>query len=64
MWIARTLAIGVSLFLATFALDAWDPQRRVAELSSTADSPEKDRELEELAEAMLAWELRCDEAME
>lgn len=31
MWIARTLAIGVSLFLATFALDAWDPQRRVAE---------------------------------
>ncbi|WP_332699120.1 hypothetical protein [Bosea sp. (in: a-proteobacteria)] len=39
-------------------------QRRVAELSSTADSPEKDRELEELAEAMLAWELRRDEAME
>ena len=31
MWIARTLAIGVSLFLAVFALDAWDPQRRVPE---------------------------------
>lgn len=30
MWIARTLAIGVSLFLAIFALDAWDPDRRLA----------------------------------
>jgi hypothetical protein len=31
IWIARTLAIGFSLFLAIFALDAWDPQRRVVE---------------------------------
>ncbi|HEY0873405.1 MAG TPA: hypothetical protein VGD94_08030 [Vicinamibacterales bacterium] len=31
MWIARALAIGVSLFLAIFALDAWDPGRRLGE---------------------------------
>lgn len=31
MWIARTLAIGSSLFLAIFALDARDPERRLAE---------------------------------
>lgn len=39
-------------------------QQRLAELNSVPDSAEKDRELEELAEAMLAWELRRDEAME
>ncbi|MBN9467799.1 MAG: hypothetical protein J0J10_03400 [Bosea sp.] len=38
-------------------------QRRVAELSSAPDSPEKARELEALAEAMLAFELRRDEAV-
>jgi len=39
-------------------------QRRVTELSAAADSADKDHELEALAEAMLAWELRRDEAME
>lgn len=39
-------------------------QQRAAELSATADSKEKERELEALAEAMLAWELRREEAME
>jgi hypothetical protein len=38
-------------------------QRRVAELSITPDSPEKARELEALAEAMLAFELRRDESI-
>jgi hypothetical protein len=31
MWIARTFAIGVSLFLAVFALDAWNPDKRLTE---------------------------------
>lgn len=39
-------------------------QQRVAELSAAADSEEKARELEALADAMLAWELRREEAME
>lgn len=39
-------------------------QQRVAELSVAPDSKEKDRELEALAEAMLAFELRRDEAQE
>jgi hypothetical protein len=39
-------------------------QQRVAELSTAPDSREKDRELEALAEAMLAWELRREEALE
>jgi hypothetical protein len=30
MWIARTCAIGVSLYLAIFALDAWDPAKALA----------------------------------
>lgn len=38
-------------------------QRRVAELSIAPDSPEKARELEALAEAMLAFELRRGEAV-
>ncbi|MEN5080983.1 hypothetical protein ABE438_00725 [Bosea sp. TWI1241] len=38
-------------------------QERVAELSTEPDSKEKDRELEALAEAMLAFELRRDEAL-
>jgi hypothetical protein len=38
-------------------------QRRVAELSIAPDSPEKARELEALAEAMLAFALRRDEAV-
>ena len=39
-------------------------QQRLAELNATPDSKEKDRELEALAEAMLAFELRRDEAQE
>jgi hypothetical protein len=39
-------------------------QQRVEELSATADSAQKQRELEALAEAMLAFELRRDEAAE
>lgn len=39
-------------------------QQRVAELSTAPDSKDKERELEALAEAMLAWELRREEAME
>lgn len=39
-------------------------QQRVAELNAAPDSREKDRELEALAEAMLAFELRRDEAQE
>ncbi len=38
-------------------------QRRVAELSTAPDSPEKAGEIEALAEAMLAFELRRDEAV-
>ncbi|HEV7258372.1 MAG TPA: hypothetical protein VGN82_11365 [Bosea sp. (in: a-proteobacteria)] len=39
-------------------------QRRVAELNAAADSPAKERELAALAEAMLAFELRLDDAEE
>lgn len=39
-------------------------QQRVAELSASADSANKESELEALAEAMLAWELRRDTAEE
>ena len=39
-------------------------QQRVAELSTAPDRKDKERELEALAEAMLAWELRREEAME
>ncbi len=37
-------------------------QQRVKELNAMPDSGEKDRELQALAEAMLAFELRRDEA--
>ena len=37
-------------------------QQRVEELNATPDSTEKERELHALAEAMLAFELRRDEA--
>ncbi len=39
-------------------------QRRVEELNAMAESAEKERELAALAEAMLAFELRLDEAGE
>lgn len=39
-------------------------QQRVAELNAAADGPDKDRELQALAEAMLAFELRLDEAQD
>ena len=39
-------------------------QQRVAELNASPDSREKERELEALAEAMLAFELRRDEAQD
>ena len=39
-------------------------QRRVAELEAAPDSADKEHELAALAEAMLAFELRRDEAME
>jgi hypothetical protein len=39
-------------------------QQRVAELGTEPDSKDKDRELEALAEAMLAWELRREDALE
>lgn len=39
-------------------------QQRVAELNAAPDSRDKERELEALAEAMLAWELRREEALE
>ncbi|MEI5663880.1 hypothetical protein WBO78_02960 [Bosea sp. CCNWLW174] len=39
-------------------------QQRVAELNAAPDSKEKERELEALADAMLAFELRRDEAQE
>ncbi|WP_420103016.1 hypothetical protein [Bosea sp. (in: a-proteobacteria)] len=39
-------------------------QQRVEELNAAADSPEKDKELEAIAEAMLAFELRRDEAQD
>lgn len=35
-------------------------QQRVAELNASPDSPEKEHELQALAEAMLAYELRLD----
>ncbi len=37
-------------------------QKRVEELNAEADSAAKEAELAALAEAMLAWELRRDEA--
>lgn len=37
-------------------------QQRVAELNASADSAEKERELQALAQAMLAYELRLDSA--
>lgn len=37
-------------------------QQRVEELNASPDSPEKDKELQALAEAMLSFELRRDEA--
>jgi hypothetical protein len=37
-------------------------QQRVEELNAAPDSPEKEREQQALAEAMLAFELRRDEA--
>ena len=37
-------------------------QQRVEELNATPDSAEKERELHALAEAMLAFELRRDDA--
>ena len=50
------------------ALDAGErgvrAQRRVEELNAMAESAEKERELAALAEAMLAFELRLDEAGE
>lgn len=39
-------------------------QQRVAELANAPDSRDRDRELEALAEAMLAWELRREDAMD
>lgn len=39
-------------------------QERVEELMAQPDSPAKDKELQALAEAMLAFEMRRDEAME
>lgn len=39
-------------------------QRRVEELNAMVESAEKERELAALAEAMLAFELRLDEAGE
>jgi hypothetical protein len=39
-------------------------QERVAELSAKPDDPANEAELQALAEAMLAWEMRRDEAME
>jgi hypothetical protein len=39
-------------------------QRRVEELNAMAESADKERELAALAEAMLAFELRLDEAGE
>jgi tRNA(Arg) A34 adenosine deaminase TadA len=39
-------------------------QRRVEELNAEAESPTKHAELAALAEAMLAWELRREEALE
>ncbi|SIQ44212.1 hypothetical protein SAMN05880592_10373 [Bosea sp. TND4EK4] len=37
-------------------------QQRVAELNAGPDSAEKDRELQAIADAMLAFELRRDDA--
>ncbi|VXB93218.1 conserved hypothetical protein [Bosea sp. 125] len=37
-------------------------QQRVTELNAAPDSKDKERELEALADAMLAFELRRDEA--
>lgn len=37
-------------------------QQRIEELNAAADSDNKEHELQALAEAMLAFELRCDEA--
>lgn len=37
-------------------------QQRVEELNATPDTPEKERELRAIAEAMLTFELRRDEA--
>lgn len=37
-------------------------QQRVKELNATPDGDEKERELQALAEAMLAFELRRDDA--
>jgi len=39
-------------------------QRRVEELNAAAESADKERELAALAEAMLAFELRLDEAQD
>ncbi|WP_164985789.1 hypothetical protein [Bosea sp. Tri-44] len=39
-------------------------QQRLTELNAAPDSNDKERELEALAEAMLAFELRRDEAQE
>jgi hypothetical protein len=44
--------------------DYEEAQQRVAELNAAPDSREKERELAALAEAMLAFELRRDEAQE
>jgi hypothetical protein len=37
-------------------------QQRVEELNALPDGPEKDKELQAIAEAMLAFELRRDDA--
>lgn len=37
-------------------------QQRVLELNQEPDSPEKEAEQAAIAEAMLAWELRLDDA--
>lgn len=42
--------------------DYQQAQQRVLELSREPDSPEKEAEQAALAEAMLAWELRLDDA--
>ncbi len=39
-------------------------QRRIEELNAAAESADKERELAALAEAMLAFELRLDEAQD
>ena len=59
----RDLEADVKLPIVIHTDEDYDrAQQRVKELNAMPDSGEKERELQALAEAMLAFELRRDEA--